>query len=154
MHTFQNSKKIGDAGEAALDLFFKERFQIEDVDMTQQKLGWDRIFTHLESGARASVEYKTDTQSHKTRNIFIETWSNKESGKKGWAYTTTAQWLYYYVLGDSEVYIVDVVQLKLYLNNWQKQFQKKGAKNPNYSSEGLLVPIEIFKSVCYEVIKV
>lgn len=153
MHTFNNSKKIGDAGEARLDQFFKDKFQIEDVDMSQQKLGWDRVFTHLESGARASVEYKTDTQSHKTGNIFIEIWSNKEASKRGWAYTTTAQWLYYYVLGDGEVYIVDVVKLKLYLKNWEKQFIIKGAKNPNYSSEGMLVPVEIFKSICYEVIK-
>lgn len=153
MHTFNNSKKVGDAGEATLDKFFKDKFNIEEVDISQQKLGWDRVFTHLESGARASVEYKTDTQSHKTGNIFIEIWSNKESGKRGWAYTTTAQWLYYYVLGAEEVYIVDVVKLKLYLKNWEKQFIIKGAKNPNYSSEGMLVPIEIFKSICYEVIK-
>ena len=154
MHNFINSKNIGDAGEAALDLFFSNKFTIEEVNMTQQKLGWDRIFTHKEDFTRASVEYKTDTQSHKTGNIFIEVWSNKEVDKRGWAYTTTAQWLYYYVLGTNEVFVVDVAKMKLYLNNWEKQFIKKSAKNPNYSSEGMLVPIEIFKSVAYEVINV
>lgn len=154
VHSFKESKRVGDAGEAALDIHFSSKFDIEDVDMTQQKLGWDRIFTHKERGTRASVEYKTDTQSHKTGNMFLEIWSNKESGKRGWAYTTTAQWLYYYVLGAAEVYIVSVPQLKLYLESWEKQFVKKSARNPNYSSEGMLVPLDIFKTIAYEVVGV
>lgn len=153
-HSFQASKKVGDMGEAQLDKFFSEKFTIEDVDMTQQKLGWDRIFTHKERGTRASVEYKTDTMSHKTNNIFVEIWSNKEAGKRGWAYTTTAQWLYYFVTGLDEVFIVDVAKLKLYLENWQIQFKVKSARNPNYTSEGMLVPIDVFKSVAYEVLSV
>lgn len=154
MHNFKQSKQVGDAGEAALDNFFSQKFNIEDVDMTQQKLGWDRVFTHKERGTRASIEYKTDTQSHKTGNIFVEIWSNKEAEKRGWAFTTTAQWLYYYVVGASEVYIVDVAKMKLYLENWQAQFKVKTARNPNYTSEGMLVPIEVFKTIAYEVIKV
>lgn len=153
-HSFQQSKKVGDAGEAALDRCFSKKFDIEDVDLTQQKLGWDRVFVHKERGTRASVEYKTDTQSHKTGNAFIEIWSNKESGKRGWAYTTTAQWLYYYVLGTQEVLIIDVAKFKLYLENWQIQFKVKTARNPNYTSEGMLVPLEVLKSVAYEVLDV
>jgi hypothetical protein len=154
MHSFNASKKVGDLGEQKLDEFFSSKFDIEEVDMTQQKLGWDRIFVHKERGTRASVEYKTDTLSHKTGNIFVEIWSNKEAEKRGWAYPTTAQWLYYYVTGLNQVFIVDVAQLKLYLENWQIQFKVKTARNPNYTSEGMLVPIEVFKTIAYEVLEV
>lgn len=150
VHNFKDSKKVGDMGEQLLDNYFSDKFIIEDVNMDQQRLGWDRVFTHKDSGTRASVEYKTDTRATDTGNIFMEVWSNKEAGKKGWAYTSTAQWLYYFMTGSMSVFIVDVPHLKLYLKVWEKQLKIKQARNKTYTSEGMLVPIEIFKTVAYE----
>lgn len=161
-HSFQQSKVIGDLGEAQLAAHFSKKFKIEDVNMELQKLGWDRIFTHRKTGARASVEFKTDTQASKTGNIFIESWSNRESSKRGWAFTSTAQWLYYYLPDISTVYICELTRLKIAVPQWEKKHKivkprnKKKAtkKGPEeyYHSEGILVPVNEFEEICYEIL--
>ena len=72
---------------ARLDGHFKERFLFQEVTMTEQKLGMDRIFVN-EKGCRFSVEYKADHKGCKTGNAFIETMSQDKNNVLGWGLTS------------------------------------------------------------------
>jgi hypothetical protein len=158
VHSFLKSKEVGAAVEKLLDAHFMNLFTIEEVDLDTQKRGIDRIYTHPESGAVATVEYKADTRSLETGNLFIEVWSNKQSKKKGWAYTSQAQWLYFYVVDYKEVCIIEMTKLKRLLKGWNQTYKKATACNRSsdgfYNSEGILVPLEDFKKECIEIVKI
>ena len=161
VHNFQDSLKVGAIGEKLLDAHFISKFDIEPVEMVDQRKGIDRVFTHKETGAVCTVEYKTDTKSASTGNVFVEIWSNKQSGKKGWAYTSQAQWLYFYMPGLDKVCIIEMTRLKMVLGKWAKKgsgFRKVGVSNKSgnsfYTTEGILVPIEVFEAECYETINI
>ena len=159
VHNFQNSKKIGDIGEKLLDAHFMGKFEIEAVEMVDQRKGIDRVFTHKKTGAVCTVEYKTDTRAADTGNVFIEVWSNKQKEKRGWAYTSQAQWLYFYMPGIDEVCVIEMTKLKMLLPEWiEAAYRKVGVANKSgntfYTTEGILVPIGVFEAACYETLKV
>lgn len=154
VHKFQDSLKVGNKGEALLDKHFSKKFHITEVDRETQMLGVDRIFEHKEKEHRCSVEYKTDAREADTGNVFIEIWSNKEAGKRGWAYTSLAQWLYFYLPGSNECCVIEMTALKQQLAYWRDTYRRVTVRNPNYTTIGIVVPSAIFKEVCYDIIKI
>ena len=160
VHTFHKSLKVGEEGERVLDSHFINKFEIEPVEMTDQRKGIDRTYTHRLSGAVCTVEYKTDMRAAETGNVFIEVWSNTQKKKKGWAYTSQAQWLYFYMPGFAEVGVIEMTRLKMQLPAWEdtKAYRKvpvvNSSGNTFYTTEGILVPVDVFKEVCYEIITV
>ncbi len=158
LHSFQKSLKVGKEGESKLDEHFSNKFDITEVDLNVEFHGIDRIFTHKKTGSKCAVEYKTDVREGTTGNVFIETWSNKESGKKGWIFTSLAQWLYFYLPSSSEACIIEMTQIKILLPKIEKEYAVKKAFNKSskgfYTSEGIVVPSVKFKEWCHEVIRV
>lgn len=156
VHTFVNSLKVGALGEQILDSHFTSKFNIEEVDMAAQRRGIDRIFTHKESGAVCTVEYKTDTRAADTGNVFLEIWSNKEKEKRGWAYTSQARWLYFYMPGLEKVCIMEMTKLKMAIREWtdSKDYRRVKVRNPSYTTEGILMPVVEFEELCYETITI
>ena len=155
VHKFDVSLKYGEGMEKMLDDYFGKWFTIlkaeGDLYGNLQYLGIDRIFTKKTNGERFSVEYKADRRAHETGNVYIETVSVRKVGKHvkpGWAYTSTAQRLVYFISGPQTVYILDMVDIRDMLPKWEDRCKKVEVDNGDYVGEGLLVPIAEFKTMC------
>lgn len=144
VHKFDESLAFGQYMENLLDDYFSTWFLIEEVSMELQYLGIDRIFTKHSTGERFSVEYKADRRAHDTGNVFIETVSVQKGNtieKLGWALTSTAQRLVYFIPGPNRVYILDMVDIRDMLSKWGDTCKVATAENEGYVGKGLLVPI-------------
>ena len=144
VHKFNESLQYGEGIETMLDAFFSKWFMIEPVTPDLQRLGVDRIFTMNRSKQRFSVEYKADRQAHDTGNAYIETVSVYRDGeivKFGWANTSIAQRVLYYIEGPRRVYILDLHDIRDMLPKWEKVCKKVDVENEDYSGSGLLVPL-------------
>ena len=131
---------VGNAAEKVLDEFLSNQFDdIAPVNMEWQKRGVDRWA--IKDGYWIPIEYKADFAAARTGNAFIETVKNCNSNAPGWAKTTMAQILYYYVPPTGMIYPLYPVTWKL---DEDKNEDFKSAKckiNDTYDSEGLLVPL-------------
>lgn len=143
-HNFDEKLAWGQYMENLLDDYFSTWFSIADVPMALQRLGVDRIFTKRSTGERFSVEYKADQRAHETGNVYIETVSVEKDEvieKLGWAYTSIAQRLVYFIPGPNRLYILDMVDIRDMLSKWGKTCKVATAVNVGYVGKGLLVPI-------------
>jgi hypothetical protein len=101
VYGFNQQLKQGQISEKMLDDFFSQHgYDIVSMsdNLEVQKTGIDSIFTVKKSGNSFPVEYKTDTLTYKTGNIFIETVSISRKGRDivpGWIHTSKAKFLIY-----------------------------------------------------------
>jgi hypothetical protein len=152
--SFTRQEAIGVKGECELDDYFSRWFEITLVDNILQRLvGFDRVFEDKRDGHRYSVEYKTDHRGHKTGNVFIELEANSKNGKLGWAYTSTAQLLAYYLPQPGLIFITRMGVVKEMVEEWAGRYEIKHVANPTYSSKGVIVPVDIFAHHSIEVLE-
>ncbi|SHF74073.1 hypothetical protein SAMN02745218_02986 [Desulfofundulus australicus DSM 11792] len=152
MHDFNGCLKRGEDGEHFLDRFFSGRFHIYPVTRRQQRQGIDRIFVNRETGKVLKVEYKTDYQAGRTGNAFLETVSVDTEGKKGWVYTSKADYLLYFVVEDLLIYAIRFKTLRRLFPTWLKKYRTGKAVNEGYTTHGLLVPLTEFEKCAEAVI--
>jgi hypothetical protein len=150
LHDFTRSFETNKAYEAELDKHFAVEFDITPATRRQERAGIDRFFVHKGSGVRWSVEYKTDHMTATTGNVFVETVSVDTDGKPGWALTSLAQLLVYYVPPKEYALLADMGAVKRSLADWER-FRRAEVDNGSYRTVGLLVPLEAFRAACYEV---
>jgi len=138
----------GEAAEAMLDHYFASRCQIQPATRAQQRQGIDRIFTHRQSGKCYTVEYKTDWTAARTGNAFIETVSVDTQGTPGWAYSSQADWLAYFIPDHRAIYLVAFADLRAQLPQWLATC-KAAPPIPNhgYHTLGILVPLATFAQI-------
>lgn len=138
----------GAGAEARLDRHFADRFQIEPATHNQQRQGIDRRFTHRESGIIYTVEYKTDWTAGRTGNAFVETVSVDRERTPGWAYSSQAEWLVYFVPKRLTIYRIAFTDLRARLPLWLATC-KPAPPIPNhgYHTLGILVPLCEFAQV-------
>lgn len=148
MHEFSNSLVIGDKHEIELDRFYSQWSKILRVSHTAQAMGIDRVWISNETGIQYTVEYKSDEIAGRTGNVFIETISNDVTGKLGWAYTTCAQWLCYYIPQMKTAYWIDALVLKYRIKEWEKKYKSISVANKDYNTIGILMPLDEFKHFC------
>jgi hypothetical protein len=137
-------------GEEVLDEYFSQWYDIKHATLTQQKDDKiDRLFRPKGSDEPwKKVEYKTDSRTDQTGNLFIETWSAVEWRRYGWAFASKADIIIYYALPDT-VYILERLQLQGALLNWIREYKPFRIKNVDkngkhlYFTEGLAIPTEI-----------
>lgn len=136
MYDFQKQLVISKIFEAQLDGFFNSLgVEIKPVSMELERLGIDRIF--YVGKERLSVEYKIDLTAQRTGNAFVET---EVANKAGWAYTSTAQVLVYFV--PPMIYLCPMLFLKGMVEQWSKQYKASPPiKNRGYVARGILVPL-------------
>lgn len=146
MYTFAEQFEAGQRGEYLIDGIMGRFVDIKPVTRQGQRKGIDRIFKG--DGERWKVEYKTDFLAGKTGNVFLETVSVDTADKKGWLYTSDADYLLYYVPDTLAFYLAKMEVIRRQSLWWQRQYPKGGAKNPGYSSEGILVPLREFERYC------
>jgi hypothetical protein len=144
-YTFDAQKARGDAGESFLDQVFAADYEIRPATRTEQRQGIDRIFTRRQTGRRLAVEYKTDYKAAHTGNAFVETVSVDTAGKAGWAYSSHADYLIYYVPGDEVIYVIALEALRRELPRWVRAYPHRAAQNESYTTHGVLVPLHEFE---------
>ena len=154
VYDFDEQKAKGNAGEQFLDRWFGAEYDIRPATRHGQRRGIDRVFSHRQTGRRLAVEYKTDYKAAQTGNAFVETVSVDTAGKPGWAHSSKADYLVYYVPGDGLIYVLALETLRRQLPRWVRQYSLRSAQNEGYATHGVLVPLAEFERYAEAVISV
>lgn len=151
---FDRQHLKGLKAEHHLDDCFADRFEIHQVSRNDQRRGRDRVFIDRETGERKTVEYKTDWRTQDTHNVFVETVSVDSARKPGWAYTCTADLIFYYVPGEGEelVYVIEPDVIRAHLDDWKARYPTRFAWNEGYRTWGICVRQAEFERVAREVV--
>jgi hypothetical protein len=144
----------GAAAETQLDRHFADRFHITSATRAQQRQGIDRHFTHRQSGATYTIEYKTDWTAGRTGNAFVETVSVDSAAIPGWVYTSQAEWLAYFLPAPATIYLIAFPTLRACLPQWLATC-KAAPPIPNrgYHTLGILVPLPEFAQIAARIEK-
>jgi hypothetical protein len=151
-YQFQAQLDKGEQAEAQLDRYFAEWLHIRPATRDEQRQGIDRIYTDRCTGNTLKVEYKTDWTAGRTGNAFVETISVDTTNKPGWAYTSKADVLVYYVPGDELIYWIRFADLRRHLVRWAQKYEARKIPNRGYHTHGLLVPLSEFERIAKQVI--
>ncbi len=156
MYEMQAQLSRGEAAERQLDAHFADRFAIQTASHEQQRLGIDRIFAKRpatnNSGRIYTIEYKTDWTAGHTGNAFIETVSVDSMSIPGWAYTSQAEWLVYWVPPRAQLYLIRMHTLRRHLDDWIEQHgPAKFIPNDGYYTCGVPVPLDEFEQRCEKI---
>ena len=151
IYNFDTKLKQGERFEAELDTFFSSDYDIQPATRDQQRAGIDRVFTRRDSGNVCRVEYKSDLTASRTGNAFVETVSVDAKNKPGWAYTSQADYLMYYLPKDRLIYIIAFDALRKRLPAWGR-YPSRPIPNEGYNTVGLLVPLTEFERIALEVV--
>lgn len=142
-YDFEAQKARGIAGEHRLDAYFAEWFHITEATDQQQRQGIDRIFWDKKSAELTLVEFKTDARANQTQHAFIEIETNGKGEGSGWAFTSAAAVLVYYIPGaGAEIaYWIRFNLLRRSLRDWLQRCRRVSVPNRTYNTVGLLVPL-------------
>lgn len=153
VHHFNDKLAQGESYEAYLDGVFRSwGYVVDAVDRFDQRRGIDRVMFNPRTGETTAVEYKADSMAQKTGNAFVETISVDTTGKRGWAYTSQADYLAYYIPGDGLLYLMAFTTLRAHLPRWQATYRPVGARNDGYMTRGIAVPLREFEQHAESVI--
>lgn len=152
IYGFAEQLKAGQAHEHFLDEYSGRWFEITEATREQQRQGIDRIYTAKATGVVTTVEYKADTTASRTGNAFVETISVDTVMKPGWAYSSQADWLLYYLPVDGLIYFFEFAKFRQHLPRWVEQFPTRAIPNNGYKTHGLLVPLEQFERYANKVV--
>ncbi len=154
-YSFPTQLSRGAQGEAVLDAHFGTHWDITPASPSEQQRGIDRWFVHRAgSSTRVAVEYKTDRTAGRTQNAFIETISVDTAGKRGWAYTSAARSMVYYVPSCEQAYVIPFKALRRALPRWTARYPQRRIPNEGYHTQGLLVPLAELAGTALAVVNV
>jgi hypothetical protein len=154
IYTFDAQYTKGAKGEAVIDWIMRRFVDLQPVTRQGQKDGIDRVYRCRDTGTTWTVEYKTDFRAMRSGNVFLETVSQDTNNKAGWLYTSKADYLLFYIPYPCfELYLARMETIRRQSLWWEKRYPKGGAKNPGYSSRGILVPLTEFENYCDVVLR-
>lgn len=151
-YNFESQLQKGETHEQTLDGYFSDRFTISPVSMDEQRHGIDRTFVNRETGATLKVEYKADSKAASTGNAFVETVSVDTTHKAGWAFTSQADFLVYFVPPDATAYVIRTPILKGKVVGWSEKYPERSIPNNGYNTIGILVPLSEFEKIAETVV--
>ncbi len=91
------------------------------------------------------MEYKADATAARTGRMFLEIMSVDTADKPGWALTSLAQLLVYYVPLLDYANIYNMYSLKALLPALQQGYQIKRIPNNGYCTHEIAVPFHVLK---------
>jgi hypothetical protein len=150
---FAKQLEIGEAFEKVLDAHFASEYQISKATLIEQRTGIDRWF-ESEDGGRISVEYKSDSRAADTGNAFVEIVSVSTRNIAGWAYTSHANTLIYYLPQPRICYHIGFDILRQELDGWRVKYPARNVRNSDYFTTGLLVPIGELAVLAFDISQV
>lgn len=149
VYDFNHQLGEGEQGEAFLDAFLQSRgHSIRSATRDEQRQGIDRVIT-TPHGEVWKVEYKTDFKAVQTGNAFIETVSVDSADKFGWALTAQADYLIYYLPGQT-IYVLPFKNLHWALPGWIRDYPQRKARNNGYDTHGVLVPLPVLAALAVQ----
>lgn len=152
---FKTKLAEGEAHERFLDRYFtRSGFRILPATHDEQRQGIDRWFANCPRRLLMAVEYKADSTASKTGNAFVETVSVDVDHKPGWAYTSQADRLIYYIPPDGLIYIVPFEVLRRKLPRWITMYPGRVVANQGYNTHGILVDLAEFEAAANAVLTV
>ncbi|HOA25293.1 MAG TPA: hypothetical protein PK801_14635 [Aggregatilineales bacterium] len=152
VYSFNRQNAHGRLGEDFLDAFFEQRGNyVQPATRWQQKQGIDRIFARESKLAR--VEYKTDFIAHRSERVFIETVRLDQDEKSGWAYTSQADLLVYFIPGARVIYVMPLETLREQLPRWSALYPSRPVHNETYTTRGVLVPLAEFERFATQIFR-
>ena len=139
-YNFNEQLAIGNAAESKIAKLLS---LVADVklcnDMDTQRRGIDMMVNNS-----ISLEIKWDAAMLRTGNAFLETDSYLGNGKhfkRGWVYTTQADYVVIMPGNSGVLKIVKPSELRRHMDNWLKQFGTRSCRNNDgFKSEGCCVP--------------
>ena len=143
MNKFQKDLRTGVLGEEVVYNFLLRNSQTSNVldvrdDKVFQKLDVDFI-QELISGGTRMIEVKTDTQAHYTKNLAYEHTSNKYYNTIGCFEKTKADYIFYYLTENKNLYILHTETLRSYIHTNKNRFREV---NMGDNALGYLVKLE------------
>lgn len=136
--SFKEQLALGEQGEREVVEYLSKFYNLSASPMELQRLGIDYIAVEHKTGARFTIEIKTDFVAQTTGNIFLEFEVNK---KPGWVLSSVAQVLIYYV--PPKLYFLNMYALR---QDYQKKLiegpPSSQVKNENYYALGTLYPLD------------
>jgi hypothetical protein len=148
-YDFDEQLKKGEEQEVRLDEHFAKKFRIYKVSARQQRNGIDRAMIDNKNRCWL-VDYKSDFQAHETGNVFIELVSVDTTNKPGWALSSKADYIVYFMVESGTAYIVAMADILENLARWTKEYKTVECQNKDYKSSGILLPISELKRIATE----
>lgn len=162
MNNFQQKKIEGRAAEDYIAEFLGQQYQIRRATDEEQRRGIDLIIT-TSDGTEHKIEVKVDFRAADTGNAFIETTSMEmrpisvgvaaalDTAKPGWAKTTQADILLYWVHGLGKVFVLLPGSLRAALGEWGERYRTRSVDNEFYRTIGIIVPLTELARISTEV---
>ena len=72
--------------------------------------------------------------------------------KPGWAKSSQADYLVYYVPDDELVYVMKMKKMREHLNEWMSRYPERKIPNQGYNTIGVLVPLKEFEKHAEQVL--
>lgn len=122
-----------------------------------QRGGIDRVIV-LESGKTITVDEKVRPDKD-YGDILLEYWSDEKKKVRGWvAKDLACDYIAYAVLPSRKCYLIPFLQLRLAwknnCNEWVKTYKRVEAKNINYLTVSVPIPVDILFSAIKDSMKV
>lgn len=136
--TWENQKKIGDAGEAKIrDLMAARGHEV--IDLADNPIYWEKDIDMSVAGH--PIEVKTDNVMYKTGNLFIEEGTYFTTGEyhAGWVKYTEAEYLFYLDNINEILYIYKMDEVK----EKAKHYAIGILEFPHKQVNGYLMPIGV-----------
>lgn len=152
MSGFSQAQEVESDGMAVL-LPFLRRHAHEGQFVTTAKgrlsrefqLKYGDVFANDNNGNVRSIEVKIERDyARNSKNLFIETWSNK-GFNRGWLYHCDADILWYYFLKTDDLYVIDMQEFKKWaildenIERYREVVQRK--YNQRNETCGRLIPV-------------
>jgi hypothetical protein len=137
LHRFAESRSVEERWAPTLDHWLGEASELREATTAEQWQGIDRVA--LTADGVITIDYKCDEQASGTKNLFIEIVSNDVTGRPGWAYTSQADWLAYFIVPD-QVWMFLLPRLRQALAKWRTTYAIRCAVNASYRTRGVCVP--------------
>jgi len=154
MHRFDESLRRGEFHAQYLDFYFGPEFVIREATRSEDRRGIDRWFAHRLTGEMYAIQYKADERASETGNAFVEVVSVDVDNVDGWAYTTEADFILYYLPCDGKIYVIRPRDVMRFAKEWRGQYPIRQAKNDGYSTHGICVPLAVFGKCALKIIAV
>ena len=156
-YKFDSQLEVGTTGANEAVSYLSKWYNWYPATQQDERNGIDGILECRKTKRRWATEIKTDWTAGRTSNVFIETVSVDKEGILGWAYTSLAQLLVYYIPSLRRVYIASMAAIKAQLCEWKNQYETKKIPNNGrygtYNTEGLLIPFAVFERDCECIIR-
>jgi hypothetical protein len=153
-HPFAPSLRRGQLAEEWLDRVFERDYEIRPASEGEQRRGIDRWFRRLAARRVVPVEYQTDWRASETGRALVETVAvddGERPPKPGWAYSSRAVVLVYYVPGDDLIYLLTMARVRHHLRRWMAEYGPEvEVANEGYVTKGVCVPLHEFETLALE----